>query len=76
MLLPLQEMEEDEKEGEQEEDDMIAAMEAALLLLLQLLWKATGGILVAIVDHNKRVLHNKLSAPEDEEARQEVFASS
>jgi len=31
--------------------------------------QATGGILVAIVDHNKRVLHNKLSAAE-EEARQ------
>jgi hypothetical protein len=38
--------------------------------------QATGGILVAIVDHNKRVLHsNKLSAAE-EEARQEVLASS
>ena len=37
--------------------------------------QATGGILVATVDHNKRVLHNKLSAAE-EEARQEVLASS
>ena len=38
--------------------------------------QATGGILVAIVDHNKRVLHNKLSAAEEEAARQEEVASS